>query len=60
MKKLLHIVDMQNDFVLKNGRLAVAGAAELIRPANAFLRDARFDKTIATMDTHDRREYKNS
>ncbi|MDR2934185.1 MAG: isochorismatase family protein [Rickettsiales bacterium] len=54
--KLLHIVDMQNDFVLANGKLAVAGSDALIKPANDFLQNSKFDKTIATFDTH----YKNS
>jgi nicotinamidase/pyrazinamidase len=60
MKKLLHITDMQNDFVLKIGKLAVAGADRLVGPANEFLARARFDKIIATFDTHNTREYKNS
>ena len=51
-KKLLHIVDMQNDFVMANGKLPVAGAESLIEPANEFLRNAKFDKIIATFDTH--------
>lgn len=58
MKKLLHIVDMQNDFVLSNGKLAVAGAESLIEPANEFVKSVHFDKTIATFDTHYRKTYK--
>ena len=58
MKKLLHIVDMQNDFVMPNGKLAVAGAESLIKPANEFVNTVHFDKTIATFDTHYRKTYK--
>ena len=58
MKKLLHIVDMQNDFVMANGKLPVAGAESLIEPANEFLRNVKFDTTIATFDTHYRETYK--
>ncbi len=59
-KKLLHIVDMQNDFVRKDGKLSVAGADALIRPANEFLRCAKFDKIVATLDTHFNRSYADS
>ena len=52
MKNLLHIVDMQRDFVLVNGKLAVPGATSLIRPSNEFIKTVSFDKTIATFDTH--------
>lgn len=59
-KKLLHIVDMQNDFVMANGKLPVAGAESLIEPANEFLRNVKFDKTIATFDTHCHATYNNT
>lgn len=59
-KKLLHIVDMQNDFVMANGKLSVAGAESLIEPANEFLRNVKFDKIIATFDTHYRATYNNT
>lgn len=59
-KKLLHIVDMQNDFVLANGKLPVTGAESLIEPVNEFLRNVKFDKTIATFDTHYRATYNNT
>ena len=51
-KTLLHIVDMQNDFVHEQGALSVPGAAELIAPANRFLESAHFDRVVATMDSH--------
>ena len=57
-KKLLHIVDMQNDFVLANGKLPVTGAESLIKPVNEFLNSVDFDTTIATFDTHYRETYK--
>lgn len=56
-RKLLHIVDMQNDFMMADGQLAVAGADTLIAPANKFLARAQFDKVIATYDTHYRASY---
>lgn len=56
--RLLHIVDMQNDFVLPDGKLYVPGAESLIEPANEFLRNVKFDKTIATFDTHYAETYK--
>ena len=43
--RLLHIVDMQNDFVLPDGKLYVPGAESLIEPANEFLRNVKFDST---------------
>jgi len=58
MKKLLHIVDMQNDFVMANGKLPVTGAESLIKPVNEFLNSVDFDTTIATFDTHYRETYK--
>ncbi|MDE6250892.1 MAG: isochorismatase family protein [Alphaproteobacteria bacterium] len=57
MKKLLHIVDMQNDFVLPTGKLSVAGANAIIAPTNEFLARNRFDKVIATFDTHYAKTY---
>ena len=51
---------MQNDFILANGKLPVAGATSIVEPANIFLRTAKFDKTIATFDTHIKSEYETS
>ena len=59
-KKLLHIVDMQNDFVMPRGRLAVDGADSLVAPANEFLASEKFDKIIATFDTHYNKSYAHS
>ena len=56
--RLLHIVDMQNDFVLPDGKLYVPGAESLIKPVNEFLNSIAFDTTIATFDTHYRETYK--
>lgn len=55
--RLLHIVDMQNDFVMPDGKLYVPGAESLIEPANEFLDSVEFDETIATFDTHYRETY---
>lgn len=60
MKKLLHIVDMQNDFVLPAGKLSVAGADAIIKPTNEFLAQNQFDKVIATFDTHYAKTYRKS
>lgn len=61
MKKILHITDMQNDFVLNTGKLSV-NAEHLILPANKFLADKAglFNKTIATSDIHFESTYYNS
>lgn len=56
-KRILHIVDMQNDFVLPNGKLSVPGADAIIKPTNEFLASNRFDKIIATFDTHYAKSY---
>ena len=60
IKKLITIVDMQNDFVQPNGKLPVTGAASLIEPFNKFIRRASFDAAVATFDTHNKHEYKKS
>ncbi len=59
-KELLHITDMQYDFVAPDGKLAVRGADKLIKPTNDFLQRVRFDKTIATLDTHFAETYNDS
>ncbi len=58
--KILHIVDMQRDFIMPDGKLSVAGAAALIKPANTFIKSVPFDHTIATFDTHYNETYSNS
>ena len=60
MKKLLTIVDMQNDFVIPGMALPVPGADKIILPTNEFLAAAKFDKTIATFDTHYKKSYAKS
>ena len=54
---ILHIVDMQYDFVAADGKLAVPGAYDLIQPANDFLGREQMDLVIATFDTHDAKTY---
>ncbi len=56
-QKILHIVDMQYDFVASDGKLAVTGASGLIQPANDFLHREQMDLVIATFDTHDAKTY---
>jgi len=60
MKKILTVIDMQNDFVQPKGKLSIKDANKLVKPMNKFLAENRFDKVIATMDTHSPVEYKNS
>ena len=59
-KKLLVVVDMQNDFVLPSGKLSISGADQIIRPMNEFLQKNKFDATILTFDTHLEDQYPNS
>lgn len=56
-RNILHIVDMQYDFVASDGKLAVPGAYDLIRPANDFLHREQMDLVIATFDTHNAKTY---
>ena len=62
MKKLLTIVDMQNDFIWKGWALPIKGAPDLIVPMQNFLTEHGpwFDKALATMDTHDEKTYTQS
>ena len=53
--KILHIEDMQNDFVLPTGALPVPGADALVEPVNNFLftvTRASFNLVLVTLDTH--------
>jgi nicotinamidase/pyrazinamidase len=50
MKKILIIVDVQNDFV--DGSLAVKGSHEAIENINKLVKDTKFDEIIATQDWH--------
>ena len=59
-KKLLVVVDMQNDFVLPNGNLSISGADRIIQPMNDFLQTNTFDAILLTFDTHTEEHYPNS
>ncbi len=63
MKKILVIVDMQNDFMQKDGALYVNGADTIIEKTNAFLNmlpNKAIDGILITKDTHDASMYKDS
>ena len=51
MKKVLIIVDVQNDF-LERGSLAVAGGSSIINNINKLSESGIFDVVIATQDYH--------
>ena len=50
MKKVLIIIDMQNDFL--TGTLANPAAAALVEPIVELINSNQFDEYIFTMDTH--------
>ncbi len=54
-RRLLDVVDMQYDFVMPDGLLAVAGADKLIDPTNEFFRSVPhgwFNEALFKLDTH--------
>lgn len=62
-KKLVVIVDAQNDFEDPNGALYVAGAEKLIPLQNEYIRTLKpweIGAVVYTFDTHTVEEYKNS
>ena len=50
MKKVLIVIDMQNDFI--DGSLGTAEARAMIPAASAFIHDNPWDLTIFSHDTH--------
>ena len=63
MSVFVIVVDAQNDFVLKNGALSVAGAEETIPATNEFLHHLDPQETagvLYTFDTHDPATYADS
>lgn len=50
MKKILVVVDMQNDFI--DGPLGTPEARAIVDNVCAKIRDGEWDKVYATMDTH--------
>jgi len=55
MKKIVIVVDAQNDFMKENGNLPVSGAEELIEPINDYLRALKasdVELVLFTFDTH--------
>ena len=62
-RKILDIVDMQVDFMRRDGKLAVAGADALIQRTNDFFRAlprGAFDLALFKYDTHFADEYPQS
>lgn len=58
--KILHIGDMQNGFITKNGNLYVRDAENLINKTNNFLKlvkNTDFDYIFIVLDTHFAEEY---
>jgi len=51
-RRILLIVDMQNDFVHPSGSLYVKGAEKLIAPINSEMRSGKYDQIWATQDWH--------
>ncbi len=63
MKKILIIVDMQNDFIENKGALYVKDADKLINATNDFIKQLstdNYDSILITKDTHDETEYPTS
>ena len=59
-KRILDIVDMQNDFMMPKGALYVSGAEEIIPKAKKFLsalKGGEFDLILMKYDTHFRETY---
>ena len=50
MKKVLVIVDPQNDFI--TGSLAVEGAKEKMEKLTEYLSDNLYNEVMITMDSH--------
>lgn len=51
MKKVLVVVDMQNDFI--NGSLGSKEARECVGSVVELINDPSFDEILVTLDTHD-------
>lgn len=60
MKRLLHCVDFNNDFMCADGALSVPGAEALIPAVNQFfenVKEGAFDAALFTYDSHFSGEY---
>jgi len=60
MKKILIVVDYQNDFVNPNGVLPVPNATKIKDNIQEMIENDSFDEIIYTMDTHKKEEYETS
>jgi len=53
MKKILFIIDAQNDFCSKGGSLLCENADNVVNNICELLKTKKFDEVICTIDTHD-------
>jgi nicotinamidase/pyrazinamidase len=60
MKKILMVVDYQNDFVDPKGALPVQGANKLVNNIQKRINSNEYEHTIYTFDTHTKEDYKDS
>lgn len=54
MKKVLFIIDAQNDFCSPNGSLSTKDAEEVVAKIPRFVQENNFDVICVTMDYHDK------
>ena len=54
MKKVLFIIDAQNDFCSPNGSLSTKEAEEVVSKIPKFVQENNFDVICVTMDYHDK------
>lgn len=62
-RKFVIVVDVQNDFMLANGLLSIAGAEALITPLDNYLSNLSTDTAagvLFTYDTHTKESYEGS
>lgn len=59
-KKVLVVVDFQNDFVMPNGALYVPEAETITQTIQNHINNDSYCEVIYTLDTHSEEEYKNS
>lgn len=62
-KRLLYVVDAQDDFIMQGSNLPVPEAEDIIEPTNRFfdaIKVTDFDAALFTMDTHFEDEYRRS
>lgn len=60
MKKVLVIVDYQDDFVNPKGKLYVSGAEKIKKEIQERINSKDYEYIIYTFDTHNKKDYENS